>query len=665
MTKKVPKNNMLKSNMPKSQAKNSAVQNSNKQVNKGLNKKVINKSNKYNNEADNQKKNYFLIPIIFIIVVLPLIVRLKYYDPNMSQYPWFGGVNSRPDYFLYYKQLFLIGTSVIMSLIIVIKAYNNRRSIRFAPIFIPLSVYAILALISAIFSEYASFSFSGSFEQFESVFALLGYCIITYYSFLFFNSEHDIKVFINIIIVAALIMSFIGILQYIGHDFYGSEFGLDLILPDKYREGASLELNFGESRVYLSLYNPNYVGVYTAFIVPILIVIALFFKNIIVKIFSIISAIGLIICLIASQSLAGFLSIAVAGLFIVLLAWRYLLKRIYITVPIVALLVVSLFVLNNQTNRILEGKLLNMFNNTGAIYKTTAMDTNDDNVSLTYGGNQLFVEYTVNDDQTVTITPYDDKIQQVEGTYDIATNLIQLTDERFQGITIGAVASSGIFNINVEGRQFNFTNQTEDGTYYYINYTGMLDKMITAPSAIFTGYEAFASNRGYIWSRTIPLLSKYIIFGSGPDTYTLAYPQNDYLNMIQSGFDNAILTKPHSLFLQMAVQTGVLSLIAFLAFYAIYFISSIQLYFKGRFKSSFSKIGFAIFVGTVSYMVSAISNDSCIATAPIFWAVIGIGIAVNSKAKPLIRQEVEENKLIKAEQKSKRIQLKTENKTGI
>lgn len=652
-------------NVKNSNAYNSNANNNNIPVNKELKKQLSNKSYKYHKEADDNVKNYFIIPIILIIVILPLIVRLKYYNPNMSQYPWFGANTSQADYFLFYKQKFTIWMTVIMTLIIVLKAYFKRASLRFAPEFIPLSIYALLVIGSAVFSKYASYSFSGGFEQFESVFALLGYCIITYYSFLFISSERDIKVLINMIITAALIMSFIGILQFTGHDLFGSEFGLDLILPDKFRKGASLILNFGKNRVYLSLYNPNYVGVYTALIIPILIVIALFNKNIIIKGLSIIATIGLTICLIGSQSLAGLVSMAVAVFFILLFAWRYLLKRIYITIPVIALLVISLFILNIQTDRLLENKLLNMFEYQGPIYKTTAMATNDDNISITYDGNQLFVQYVLNDNLTATILPYDGEYKQVAGTYDAATNTIQLTDERFIGITIGMGSTSGIFYISCEGLQFNFTNQTDDGTYYYINSKGILDKMITAPSAVFTGHESFASNRGYIWSRTIPLIKNYILLGSGPDTYTLVYPQNDYLKMAQCGFTDIVLTKPHSMFLQMSIETGLLSLIAFLTFYAIYFVSSMVLYIKGIFNSVYSKIGFAIFVGTISYMISAISNDSSITTAPVFWALIGTGISVNRKAKPMIIAKANEYRIKKTELKSEKGQLESEDNNDI
>jgi hypothetical protein len=62
-----------------------------------------------------------------------------------------------------------------------------------------------------------------------------------------------------------------------------------------------------------------------------------------------------------------------------------------------------------------------------------------------------------------------------------------------------------------------------------------------------------------------------------------------------------------------------------------YFISSLRLYIKGTFDNYFSRAGVSIFIGTIAYMIAGITNDSTITVAPVFWVLIGIGIAVNYK----------------------------------
>jgi hypothetical protein len=55
----------------------------------------------------------------------------------------------------------------------------------------------------------------------------------------------------------------------------------------------------------------------------------------------------------------------------------------------------------------------------------------------------------------------------------------------------------------------------------------------------------------------------------------------------------------------------------------------------------------AIFIGTFSYMISAITNDSSITVAPIFWSMIGVGIGVNQIAKKAIDEEKKSSNMVK------------------
>jgi hypothetical protein len=325
---------------------------------------------------------------------------------------------------------------------------------------------------------------------------------------------------------------------------------------------------------------------------------------------------------------------------IIIFMWRYLLKRYYLVIPVFLVLMISLFVLNKQTNGLMINRITAVLHMQKSEIALTDIQTNNDNVSLTYNGNQMYVTYNKDVDKNKIFSITDTNNQSIPYDYDTATLTYPVKDERFPGMVLGENQDNpGVFYISVDGKQYYFTNQYGDLTYYYINHKDKIDKMVTAPAAIFNDYESFASGRGYIWSRTIPLLKKYIILGAGPDTFTMAFPQQDYLGLDRNGFADNVLTKPHSLYLQIGVQTGVLSLIAFLVFYFMYFASSFKIYIKGRFNSFYAQVGVAIFIGTIAYMITGLTNDSSITTAPIFWTLIGIGIAVNYKAKPLILEE--------------------------
>jgi hypothetical protein len=147
------------------------------------------------------------------------------------------------------------------------------------------------------------------------------------------------------------------------------------------------------------------------------------------------------------------------------------------------------------------------------------------------------------------------------------------------------------------------------------------------------------SGRGYIWSRTIPLLKDHIFLGSGPDTFLLEFPQEDYVMMRKNGYENAVMTKPHSMYLQIGVQTGVLSLVCILVFYIWYAVQSIKLYAFRKLGTQVEAFGMAAFIGSIGYMISGISNDSMVVTAPVFWGMIGLGVAANVMVQKARKEE--------------------------
>ena len=602
---------------------------------------------KRKNKSEEKNINYTLMPIFVVLIIIPLIVMLKVYDPKMEQFAWFSNQNSYDDFFLYYKQRMLVITATVMLLMCVYKTLKFRKQIKKIQVFIPLAVYAVLAVLSTLTSKFSYFSYVGSLDQFESIFAILSYCIIAYYTFLFINTEYDVQFILRVIICVAVILSFLGLLQFSGHDFFTSEIGYKLTVPVEYQNDAGMTANFGSHRVYMTLFNPNYVGVFVAMIIPILCIIIFVEKSIIWRVVSIITVIGMLICEFGSQSLAGFIGIGTAVILMLIFFWRKLFKRPILSIAILSIFILGLIVINSSLNNVFINKLKSTFTKTTTEYTLSDIQTLDDGIFVRYRENNAKIICAINSNQTLSLQVLDESNNNIALNFDINSNTYTIGDDRFTGLVLGFdLASPGVFFVQADGSQYSFTNLTSDGAYYCINEFGKLDKLITAPSAVFTGHESLASNRGYIWSRTIPLLKKYLIIGSGPDTFTFVFPQNDYFNKIRAGYAGQIITKPHNLYLQIAVQTGVLSLIALLIFYGIYFITSLRLYIKGHFNNFYSKVGVAIFIGTVSYMVTGLTNDSTITVAPIFWALMGMGISINYKVKRLLTDDNVKRELV-------------------
>jgi hypothetical protein len=311
---------------------------------------------------------------------------------------------------------------------------------------------------------------------------------------------------------------------------------------------------------------------------------------------------------------------------------------------IFGVMVIAFLGINAYMGNAFLTRFVTMFSSTKtADYALSSILTNTDNVEITYKGNTLYIQSELDEYNNPVFNLLDGDNNPVKTVFNTEASIYSIDDKRFNTFLLKSITYDlkteqnetvvvPGFNITIDGANWNFSNKL-NGSYYYYNSCGRFDKIINSESAVFTDYESLGSGRGFIWSRTIPILKKHILLGSGADTFVFEFPQNDYVGRYNNGFFSSILTRPHNMFLQMGVQTGVLSLLAFLVFYGFYFISCIRLYMNNSFETYFSQIGAAIFVGTIGYMVSGLFNDSTVAVSPVFWALIGIGMAVNYQIK--------------------------------
>ncbi|MDD2295646.1 MAG: O-antigen ligase family protein, partial [Eubacteriales bacterium] len=141
----------------------------------------------------------------------------------------------------------------------------------------------------------------------------------------------------------------------------------------------------------------------------------------------------------------------------------------------------------------------------------------------------------------------------------------------------------------------------------------------------------FGSWRGYIWSRSFPLLKQTILLGTGADTYCAAFPQEDYAGKYSTGAQyDIVVDKPHNLYLGAAIGTGVVSLLALLSLFGIYLFTSARLYRKAAFGDDFlAFVGSGIFFGITGFLAAALVNDSSVSVMPMFYGLLGLGIVIN------------------------------------
>ena len=588
-----------------------------------------------------------LYSLIVVMTIIPLIIHQKKCYTYLQNYRWFTEQETTFDFFLYYKSFFLIAMAVWM-LFMLAMMKKEKNWIKTLPKFmIPLGLYGVFVLLSMIASKDHRFSLQGINDQYESGFILLSYLVFLVYAYLMVKHEGELRYVMKAWMISIGVLCILGLLQVTGHDFYATDLGKRLITNREMWEHLdSVSFSFGKNRVYLTLYNPNYVGVYVSLALPILCTLLLFSKKKQVKIATALLSIGMVIAIIGSESKTALLSIAIVFLCAILLFrkrmlqyWKYLLG-IFIGL-IIIFLGVDTIIHHAFTNNI-KSALQSMKVTREDI--VTAIETLDDEVVIHYKDTPIHIQYLRNDTQISFELKDDDGNPISSSTSD---GSLYLTDEKFEGISLTPVSFGEFYGFQVlvgTGFEWYFSNETgEEGYYYYTPY-GKWDKINNPPSVKIK--ENLFSGRGYLWSRTLPLLKnpKYFFLGSGPDTFTIAFPQDDYIGMEMNGYKGSIVTKPHNLYLQIAVQTGVPSLIAFLVLCFWYIGQSFKLYWKREFQTYHEQIGVGILLAVLGYLVAGISNDATVCVAPIFWVLLGIGFSINQTL--LQQRKAEETTLV-------------------
>lgn len=545
---------------------------------------------------------------------------------------------TRPvDFFSYYKMIWLfIATFCAFIAFIGYSYLNNTFMIKNTLYYVPMAVYSLFVLLSSLFSEYLYVSLVGFPDRYEGMLVLLSYIAVLFITINIVNSERHVKILLGGLTASGTALGIFGFLQYFGYDFFKTDLARRVILPaDLYQEGYSFTVRYGIHRVYLTMYNPNYVGSYMVMLFCLSLAVYILVRKNSYKVFSGAFSILIFINLIGSQSRAGFIGCIAGTIILVILLRKKLVPNFKY---LIAIFLCYTFVFVGM-NYVSEGALSR-------------------GLSLSRGVRDLTVQYEEG------VSPFRDLIfneREMSIITDDATLVIML-DNNNQFLFFddeGGVVSAESFKEDnkiyivfqeEEYKDFLFRIDEDEGIMYFIYDRVRAEFIVTdkgfmilgslrkpysiseVESWFFEDRERFASSRGYIWSRSLPLLKDSWFLGTGADTFALYFPQDDIVGKLNVfGHTKMMVDKPHNLYLQAAINTGFPSLIALICLFALYSLQSFRLFWKSDFDTFFPIIGVGIFTAFIGYAVSGLFNDSVISVAPVFWVLLGIGISINLK----------------------------------
>ncbi len=629
-----------------------------------------------------------VLPLILlgaIIGLVPMIVymRLVTFDGIAGE---IYGPSVQGNFFSFYKSLWLY---ILTASALLWARFNLKASVCWYHQ--PLVVYCFFVVISTIFADHWQMALWGDPHRHEGMLAHLSYMGVV---FLFINIVQgvgELRVLLGLLLSSATILAVIGAGQFFDWNFFYSELANWLLISKKLHETLpALDLKTMDSSghfVFLTFGNGNFTGSYMTMLFSLTIPFSVLIKNRL-KYFFLPLNLLLLVNLLGAKSRAGLAGAFFSCLILAVFMRRSLRENWKMVAVLLCCYLLTPFAmdaftwkkegvprfLSTSVGRTVDAKR-NLFGNFEDLKLAT------DTATFVYDGLQTQVR--LNDEK---LEFYDHKGEQV--SYSLLPNpKLRLDGNNIMasftsGVTAPAFLSTGIAQLiasvslsspvvasdtqvasqaffqskeylvifpenKLRGfliyawPEYNVLEIGRGGVSFYIMATSGGFKLLNQfakPVDVkevetfgFEGRLGFASNRGYIWSRTLPLLKQAIFVGFGPDTFAAHFPNHDYLGKLRvwgSGIFTMI-EKPHNLYLQIAINSGLISLFAILALFAAYLLESGKLYWNSKF-CSFSEIaGVGILAAVVAYLVAAVFNDSVVAVAPVFWGLLGMGIAAN------------------------------------
>lgn len=597
-----------------------------------MSRKGIGKSQKKIIRSEENKmvkwsKSYWLqIPLIIVVAIIPLIVFYQQYSTGLSHFDWFGGNDIQSDFYRRAKMQALLVVTGCMVVILLFQHFFNEHKMIWDKKWIPLLVYAVLTILSTCFSVSKYHSLHGSYQHFESVWVLLGYCIVAYYTFYLLRTEAAIKRFLNWFGIGVGVMTFIGMSQVLGVDFLQTKLGKTLMTPQGF-DINNLTFNIEKGRTYLTLANPNFAGSYVALVVPVLTGLVLVSEKLWKKIVYGILVVLMLVILFASESRTGILALVFTFFVLLLFFRKKIIKRWKISLSCVLVLLIAFGVVDAAKGNILSNKILGLVNIKKTDRALQYIETNQDNVVVGYNDNQFIMEWS---GDSLKLSDQKGKILGLKQPDSEGWSYID--DDRFP-FQLNKCSAGGYEGYELWiGGLFKFVKKTDgEQAQYYCYFRSQLMKLSKGKeyTGFFADHLRFGSGRGFIWSRTFPLLKKYFWVGSGPDTYVQVFPYEDVIGFVQSDYYSTLMSKPHSFYLQIGEQTGVPSLLAWFVFVGIYFVDCIRLYWKNTSKGYLCYMGMAIMLSVIGFLITGLANDSIIGVTPVFYAILGLGFRIN------------------------------------
>lgn len=557
------------------------------------------------------------IPYAIITILIPLAkLRIRvFHNEEMRKVllntQWFD------DYYCLIKVLLLYLAVILLFFVFVLKKNIENKFPKILYLLVP---YCVCLLLSICFSEYNISALFGIIDMYEGGLTQLCYCCILLFSYYLFNGTEKMVVILKMTLAASVVVSIRGVLEYAGV----------IQLEDPYAISSTIG-------------NSNYVGTYGAVLLPLAMMLVIIEMNYVKRIIFLILFYGSAFFLtVGSMSRAGYLALLVTVPLFCVLLWGISKKQVKWVIAFLLYGLCIFLLMNSYSNGVLwdEIKSMNPVKSDNNRNKLIFKDIKLQGASAAIETNRWFIRLEHNGDGFIF---YNEKSEEIP--FHRNDGILEFFNEPYSGITGYVVEKPEVswFMLETEGKDIEFV--LINGKMKVVGYNGQVTDISPVESFGFKGRESFASGRGYIWSRAIPLLKKAIIIGYGPDTFTYIFPQNDIVGKLNYGAIWVIIGKPHNWYLQIALGWGVFSLICLMLIIIWYIIRTLGVVTNKYENKEISTkndtlmeeverkqtVALGILMSVIGYCLTGMFNDSTVAISPLFWMLLGFGISLSQK----------------------------------
>lgn len=485
--------------------------------------------------------------------------------------------------------------------------------------FVFLCIYLLLGLLSSITSDYAAETWLGIYMLYEGYFALVGYTVIFAAAWYWVDRKEVLQFVKSCLTVLSIVLGILALLEHYGICYYNNFLVQALA-------GLGGTVSAGEAAV-MTFGNADYLGMYCAMLLPVVVSMIsreVSTKRMLVQIAAaILLAATLLLTKVMNAILFGFgMTLLFVIIWMLHCNWKRVVKAGFCSAAIVAVLAGSFGFLWTRSGDTMSEKLQHTWigmeqNDT---FRLLSIDLNGDTVSLK------------NDNTTFDVTAFGDALSVENLTFTCNGTEVNpmVNDDALCSFSEPELAHCQV-QIMENRLEFHLGYPTgvqtvrEQNGWHVIGIGSSILKEVTkvSESEQLQKCYPYLNGRVFVWTNTISVLKDCWILGHGPATTIFYLNQNDLPALLNIFGTYVLYNKPHSWYLQIAQDTGILSLAMVFGVLVLFVVCGFRKCFGKH--SNWDPFRTGLLFSVLTYCLTAALNDSLIYHAPMFWFLLGVG----------------------------------------